>query len=161
MVFSLGWSARTARTGSSASSARITVAEIGASSVTERVTEFRSAKRTLTVTVRPDLDLARSRVPISARKVTQDRSKNQIFGRLPANRGLRPCRSGSAASLDFPWIAIPRQRCELLACRATEQPLERPSRCLCELADRQHAALGEPRLRDRAHSPHQLDRQGV
>ena len=45
-------------------SARIAVAEIGASSVTERVTERRSAKRTRTVTVRPGLDLARSRVAI-------------------------------------------------------------------------------------------------
>ena len=35
---------------------------MGASSVTERVTEWRSAKRTRTVTVRPGLDLARSRV---------------------------------------------------------------------------------------------------
>src|SRR5260370_38825818 len=58
MVFSSGCSARTARSSPSASSARITVAEIGASSVTERVTEFRLAKRTRTVTVRPGLDLA-------------------------------------------------------------------------------------------------------
>jgi hypothetical protein len=64
MVFSFGRSARTARTSSSAALARITVAEIGASSVTDRVAEFRSAKRTRTITVRPGLDLARGRVPM-------------------------------------------------------------------------------------------------
>src|SRR6202011_5966998 len=45
--------------------------------------------------------------------------------------------------------------------RGTEQPLERPSRCLCQLPDRKHADLGQTRLGDRAHSPHQLDGQVV
>ena len=44
------------------STATFAVAEIGASSVMDRVTEWRSAKRTRTVTVRPGRDLPRSRV---------------------------------------------------------------------------------------------------
>src|SRR3984893_18691589 len=52
--------------------------EIGASSVTERVAESRLAKRTRTVTVRPGLDLARSRVPIrSARRSEEHTSELQ------------------------------------------------------------------------------------
>ena len=44
------------------------MAEIGVGSVTERVTERRSANRTRTDTVRPGRDLARSRLPtLSAR----------------------------------------------------------------------------------------------
>jgi len=46
----------------------VAVAEIGASSVTERVTECMSAKRTRTVTVRPGRDFVRSLVAtLSAR----------------------------------------------------------------------------------------------
>src|SRR3982075_1544636 len=63
--------------------------------------------------------------------------------------------------LDFPWIAIPRQRRQLLSCRATEQPLERPSRHLRQLPNGMDADLGQPRPGNRAHSPHQLDRQVV
>ena len=55
--------ARTPRTRSSATSASALVAEIGADSVSERVTERKSAKRTRTVIVRPARDLARSRGP--------------------------------------------------------------------------------------------------
>ena len=91
----------------------------------------------------------------------QGGSKNSLFGRLPTDRRLCSCRSGPAGSLDFPWIAIPSKRRELLSCRGTEQPLERPSRCLCQLPDSQQADLGQPRLRDRPHSPHQLDGQVV
>ena len=58
MVFSSGCCASTMHTSSSAISARIAVVEIGALSVTERLTERRSAKRTRTVTVRPGRDLA-------------------------------------------------------------------------------------------------------
>jgi hypothetical protein len=54
----------------------------------------------------------------------QGRSNNSLFGRLPANRRLRSCRSGPAVSLDLSWIAIPRQRREFLSCRGTEQALE-------------------------------------
>ena len=63
--------------------------------------------------------------------------------------------------LDFARIAIPRQRRELLARRGTEQSLERPSRHLRQLPDGQHADLGQSRLGDRAHAPHQLDGQVV
>jgi hypothetical protein len=45
-------------------SARALVAEIGADSVSERVTERKSAKRTRTVMVRPASDLARSLAPM-------------------------------------------------------------------------------------------------
>jgi Tfp pilus assembly protein PilF len=58
---------------------------MGASSVTERVTEWRSAKRTRTVTVRPDKDLARSRAPIlSARRRSVGRKTLSSAGLLPS-----------------------------------------------------------------------------
>lgn len=72
----------------------------------------------------------------SVRKAKQDGSKNSVSGRLPAKRRLRTCRFRPAVSLDFTGIAIPCQRCEFLSCRGTEQPLERQSRCLCQLPDR-------------------------
>ena len=61
MILSRGWSASAARTRSSAISASIVVAEIGASKVIDRVTARMSAKRTRTVTVRPASAFARSR----------------------------------------------------------------------------------------------------
>ena len=50
---------------------------------------------------------------------------------LLADCGLCSRPSGPSVRLDFLWIAIPRQRCEFLSRRGTEQTLERPSRCLC------------------------------
>src|SRR5580693_7775066 len=58
-----------------------------------------------------------------------------------------------ARVVQFPWIAIPRQRRQLLSCRATEQPLERSSRHLRQLPNGIDADLGQPRLGDRTHSP--------
>ena len=82
------------------------MAEIGASSVTDRVAELRLAKRTRTVTFRPGLDLARRRVPILVCKMQQGGSDNLLFGRLPADRRLRSYRCGPPVGLDLPWIAI-------------------------------------------------------
>jgi hypothetical protein len=56
--------ARTARTSRSATPARAADVGIGVSNVTERVTARKSAKRTRTVTVRPNNDLARNRALI-------------------------------------------------------------------------------------------------
>src|SRR5271170_1696484 len=78
--------------------------------------------------------------------MNQGGSEDSLFGRLPADRRLCSRRSGPSVSLDFPWIAIPRQRCEFFPRRGTEQPLERPSRCLCQLPDSKHADLGQTRL---------------
>ena len=84
MVFLSGCCASTVRTSSSAISARIAVVEIGASSVRERQTERRSAKRTRTVTVRPGRDLARSRLQIlSARWRSVGRKTHSSAGLLP------------------------------------------------------------------------------
>jgi len=63
--------------------------------------------------------------------------------------------------LDFPWVAVPRQRRQLLPRRRAEQRLQRSSRGPRQLPNGEHADLGQPRLGDRAHSPHQLDRQVV
>ena len=87
--------------------------------------------------------------------------EDPLLGRLPAERRLRAGRSRPPVRLDLARIAIPGQRRELLAGRGTEQPLERPSRRLRQLPDGEHADLGQPRLGDRAHAPHQLDRQVV
>src|ERR1700730_2135478 len=65
----------------------------------------------------------------------------------------------SMMRLDFPWIAIPRQRRQLLSCRATDKPLKRPSRRLRQLPNGMDADFGEPRPGNWAHPPHQLDRQ--
>ena len=63
----------------------IAVAEIGAPSVTDRVTERKSLKRTRAVTVRPDLDFARSRAPIlSARCRRVGRKTASLAGFLPS-----------------------------------------------------------------------------
>ncbi len=64
ILLSFACLARTPRTKSSAISASIAGAEIGAASVTERLTERRSAKRTRTETVRPGRDLGLRRAPI-------------------------------------------------------------------------------------------------
>ena len=65
-------------------SARIAVAEIGASSVTARVTERRSAKRTRSVTVRPGRDFARRRLATrSARWRSMGRNAPPATGFLP------------------------------------------------------------------------------
>ena len=92
-----GVRASAARTRSSAISARIMVAEIGASSVTERVTDFRLAKRTRTVTVRPGLDFARSRLPIRSARCSRVGLKTcssagflPIADCAPADRARRP-----------------------------------------------------------------------
>ena len=74
-----------ARTSSWAISARIAVAEIGVSSVTERVTEWRSAKRTRTVTVLPGRHFARRRVAtLSARWRSVGRKTRSSAGFLPS-----------------------------------------------------------------------------
>src|SRR5262249_57105822 len=65
-------------------SARVAVAEIGAGSVTERVTARRSANRTRTDTVRPSRDLALSREPTrSARWRKVGRKTLAAAGFLP------------------------------------------------------------------------------
>src|SRR5215469_9813504 len=63
--------------------------------------------------------------------------------------------------LDFPWVAVPRQRRQLVPYRMAKQRLQRPSPNLRQLPNRADADLGQPRLGDRAHSPHQLDREVV
>jgi hypothetical protein len=83
-------------------------------------------------------------------------SNNPRFSRLLADSRLCSGRSGSTMRLDFPWIAVPRQRR-----RVAKQVLQRPLRGLCQLPDGDYADLGQPCLGDRAHSPHQLDRQVV
>src|SRR5262244_4567544 len=62
---------------------------------------------------------------------------------------------------DFPWIAIPCKRRQLLAGRAADYSLKRPSRHLRQLPNGVNTDLGESSAGDRAHSPHQLDRQFV
>ena len=94
-------------------------------------------------------------------QMTQRGPKNLLFGRLPAERGLGSGRVRATMRLDVSWIAIPRQRRELLSGRATEHPLKRPSRHLRQLPDGMDVDLGQPRLGGRAHSPHQLDWQVV
>src|SRR4030095_9836307 len=94
-------------------------------------------------------------------KVKQGGSKNSLFGRFPAKRRLRSCRSSPAVSLDFSWITIPRQRSEFRPYRGTKHLLERASRCFCQLPDSEHADLAQPCPRGRTHTPHQLDGQVV
>ena len=53
--------------------------------------------------------------------------------------------------LDFPWIAVPRQRRQFLSHRVAEQLLQRPSRGLCQLSDGDDADLGQPCLGDWAY----------
>ena len=61
--------------------------------------------------------------------------------------------------LDFPSIAIPCERRQLLSGRAADYSLKRPSRHFRQLPNGVNADLGESRAGNRAHSPHQLDRQ--
>ena len=63
--------------------------------------------------------------------------------------------------LDFPWIAIPRERRQLLPGRAADYSLKRPSWHLRQLPNGVNTDLGKPCAGDGAHSPHQLDRQVV
>ena len=64
-------------------------------------------------------------------------------------------------SPDFPRIAIPRERREFLSRCGTKQLRERLSRCSRQLSDGTYTDVGQPRLTDRAHAPHQFDRQIV
>src|SRR5690242_8027619 len=61
--------------------------------------------------------------------------------------------------LDFPWVAIPCERRQLLSSRAADYSLKRPSWHLRQLTNGVNTDLGESRAGDRAHSPHKLDRQ--
>jgi hypothetical protein len=93
--------------------------------------------------------------------MTQRRSDNALFSGLLPERGLGSGRLRATMRLYFPWIAIPRQRRELLAGGATEHPLERPSRHPRQLPDGMDVHLGQPRRGDRPDAPQQLDRQVV
>src|SRR5215467_1818270 len=75
-------------------------------------------------------------------EMTQRRSVNTLFGGLLANGRLCSRRSRPTMRLNFTPIAIPRQRCELLSRRGTEQLLERPGGHLRQLPDSKHADLG-------------------
>jgi hypothetical protein len=102
MVLSPGCCASTLRTNSSAISARVTVAEIGASSVTERVTERRSAKRTRTVTVRPGRDLARNLLAtLSARR-------RSVGIKTVSSAGFLPSADCAPAECARRWVLISR-----------------------------------------------------
>ncbi len=59
--------------------------------------------------------------------------------------------------LDFPWIAIPCERRQLLSDRAADYSLKRPSWHFRQLPNGVNTDLGQSRTGDRAHSPHQLD----
>jgi hypothetical protein len=128
---------------------------MGATSVTERLIEFRSANADGHGSPRPGFGPEPAADSIG--KVKQDGSKNSLFGGLPAERRLRSCRSSPAMSLDFSWITIPRERSEFRPCRGTKHLTERASGCLCQLPDSSHADLGQSCPRRRTHSPHQLD----
>src|ERR1700730_2658767 len=60
---------------------------------------------------------------------------------------------------DLTWITIPRERRQPISNRAADYSLKRPSRHLRQLPYRVNTDLGEPSAGDRAHSPHQFDRQ--
>src|SRR5216683_3917557 len=62
---------------------------------------------------------------------------------------------------DLPWITIPRERRQLLSGCAADYSLKRPSWHPRQLPDGVDANLGQPCPGNRAHSPHQLDRQVV
>ncbi len=115
-----------------------------ASSVIERVTERRSAKRTRTVTVRPGRDFARSRVATRSARCSSVGRIHALVGRLPAERRLRAGRMRAAVRDDRARVAVPGERGELLARRLAEQPLQRPiparSRELADGASRRSAA---------------------
>ena len=124
-----------------------------ASSVTDRVTARRSAKRTRTVTVRPASDLARRRVPILSATASAGRKTRSTAGLRPsADWAYERARCCVLIFAD----RDPRQRRKLFARRMTEQSLERPARHLRDLADGLHADRGQARL-GRDHAPHQLD----
>src|SRR5215510_12128499 len=62
---------------------------------------------------------------------------------------------------DLPWITIPRQRCQFLAGRTADYSLKRPSGHLRQLSNGVNTDLGQSLPGNRAHSPHQFDRQVV
>jgi hypothetical protein len=61
--------------------------------------------------------------------------------------------------LDFPWVTIPCERRQLLSRPAADYSLKRPSWHFRQLPNGVNTDLGESRMGNRAHSPHQLDRQ--
>src|SRR5262249_39937632 len=81
-------SARTPRTKPSAISARALVAEIGAESVSERVTERKSAKRTRTGIVRPVSDLAPSRAADAVGEMMEGTFEDALDRGLSSERRL-------------------------------------------------------------------------
>ena len=97
----------------------------------------------------------------SVGEVKQGRPKHLLYRRLFAHGRLCACRSGPTVRLDFAGIAIPRQRGKFLSRCGTEQTLERPSRCVRQLPDGQHAYFFQPLLGGRPHAPHQLDGQAM
>ena len=161
MVRSAGWSASAWRTSSSAISASIAVAEIGWSSVIDRVTARMSAKRTRTVTVRPGRDLALSRVATrSARCSSVGRNTLSSAGFLP----IADCAPADCARR---CVVIARGS-RFQASAASFSPAAGPS---SRSSDRPGVLANCPivvtpvsasrALRDRPDAPHQADRQVV
>ena len=62
---------------------------------------------------------------------------------------------------DRAGIAIPGECGELRSMGVADDSFERPARHVRELSDGSNADRGKSRARDRAHSPHQFDRQIV
>src|SRR3954468_8258702 len=91
-----------------------------------------------------------------------ERRLDDALGRkLSAERRLGPGRGGAAMRLDRPWIAIPRERRQLGADAVPKQSLDGMGRMLRQLPDGGDADSGEPRLRGRAHAPHERHWQFV
>jgi hypothetical protein len=88
-------------------------------------------------------------------------SKDPLCGRLPAERRLCTGRLCATTRLDFTRVTVPRQRCQLVPQRPAKQLLQPPRLNLRQLPDAEHTHLGQPRLGDRAHAPHQLHGQVV
>src|SRR5215469_9717469 len=91
--------------------------------------------------------------------MTQCGSENLLLSRLLAERGLGSGRLASMMYLDLPWVAIPCERRQLLSGRAADYSLKRPSWHFRQLPNGVNTDLDESRAANRAHSPHQLDRQ--
>ena len=138
------------------------VAEIGAGSVTARVTERRSAKRTRTVMVRPARDLARSLAPMRSARWWSVGLKTRSIGgsssqrRLRAGRVRAPALSGSSRGSRFHASAVSFRPA---ACPSSS--LHALRRALRQLTDGGDADLGEPRLGGGTDAPHQRDGQVV
>ena len=94
-------------------------------------------------------------------EMTKRRPEDALGRRLPAERRLRSRRLRAPMRPDFPRIAIPGERGQLLRSRPAEQPFQRARRGRSQLPDREHADLGQARLGGRPDAPHQLDRQIV